>query len=136
MKTLYIIFLLLFSEFYFAQSIEFNNINSVNVFNIIKNNSDNQININEKSTTQFVQIGDQNKIEFYNESAKSNVQMSQIGDYNTTVFINNNPDVNPEAKINVEGNNNYIDITGNNSISDDIILNFKTNDKMIFMRNY
>jgi hypothetical protein len=60
----------------------------------------------------------------------------QTGDFNTTLMTNTNPEIENRQKVSVEGNNNYIDITGNNSNSKEMQINLKTNDKMIFVRHF
>lgn len=120
-----------------AQSNNLERITSKNILDVflitdisLKKDTDYQT----KSTIS--QIGNANTIEVYNKSEKSNITLNQTGNYNTTLLVNAETRSNPQTKINVNGSNNHVDITGSNSISDKLIINLKSDDKMIFMRNY
>ena len=117
-----------------AQTIDFNTINSANILNIT-NSPKNNINP-MSSKSEITQLGNNNNAMIYDKSSKSDLIVRQTGDYNTTLITNTNPSIENKQKVNVEGSNNYIDITGNNSNSKDMQLNLKTNDKMIFVRHY
>ncbi len=130
MKTL-VLFLLLYIGFANAQNITLDDINSKNIQELLKGK-----NTTYNSTIESTQIGNANKIEVYNKSGKSNIELSQIGNYNTTFFVNPDVKAKPQTKVNVNGFNNYIDITGSNSISEKLIINLKSDNKTVFMRNY
>lgn len=134
MKT-FIIILLFASGLMWGQQIDFNNINSKNVQLMF---AEQELKLKQESTsvTNIKQFGNFNTAEVYNKAKETDLQITQSGNYNTTLLVNDNSQSSLKSEINVEGNNNYIDITGNNSISENIKLNFQTNDKMIFMRNY
>lgn len=134
MKNLIILFLIINCDYIFSQVIDLKNINSNNILEIIEKNS--PINTKSNSITSVSQIGNANYAEIINKSGKGYIQMSQIGDFNTSYFINPYKNQKPETSVNVKGSNNHVDITGVNSISDKIIINLNTNDKMIFIRNY
>lgn len=132
MKTL-ILFLLLYIGFANAQNITLDDINSKNIQELLLKGKKNTT---YNSTVESTQIGNANKIEVYSKSEKSNIELSQIGNYNTTFFVNPDVKSKPQTKINVNGFNNYIDITGANSISEKLIINLKSDNKTVFMRNY
>ncbi|QOW09444.1 hypothetical protein Q73A0000_03230 [Kaistella flava (ex Peng et al. 2021)] len=88
------------------------------------------------SKSSVIQLGNNNSALVYNKSKSSDLLIRQTGDFNTTLMTNTNPNLENKQKVNVEGDNNYIDITGNNSNSKEMQLNLKTNDKMIFVRHY
>lgn len=134
MKTLFIIVFFFSVYFMNAQSITLDDVNSKNIMELLTDHPKNKDQYHSKS--EVTQIGDKNTVEVYNKSKQSNIQLSQLGSFNTTYFINPNVNSKPETKINVSGHNNHIDITGSNSISEKLIINLKTDDKMIFMRNY
>lgn len=108
--------------------------NILDIFPIDEGSPKKEMQYQTKSTIS--QIGNANTVEVYNKSEKSNITLSQTGNYNTTLFVNAETRSNPQTKINVNGSNNHVDITGSNSISDKLIINLKSDDKMIFMRNY
>ena len=132
MKTL-VLFLLLYIGFANAQNITLDDINSKNIQELLLKGKKNTT---YNSTVESTQIGNANKIEVYSKSEKSNIELSQIGNYNTTFFVNPDVKSKPQTKINVNGFNNYIDITGANSISEKLIINLKSDNKTVFMRNY
>lgn len=134
MKTLIFIFLMI-SGLSFAQQIDFNSINSNNIQLLFENQKSAPKNISG-SVTDIRQFGNYNSAEVYTKSKDNDLLLTQTGNFNATVINNQNAETSLKSEINVEGSNNYIDITGSNSISENIKLNFSTNDKMIFMRNY
>lgn len=141
MKNLIIIWILLIATpFLYAQKIDFYSVNSNNVLSILENQVKQSPNIKSETAynkvTKIVQIGNSNTTEVYNRSEKSNLLMSQIGDYNTTLFVNPYANQKTDQEVNVKGSNNYIDITGSNSVSQGIIINLSQSDKMVFIRNY
>ncbi|WHF52165.1 hypothetical protein QGN23_02550 [Chryseobacterium gotjawalense] len=134
MKNTLLILTILCSFLMGAQSIDFKNISSLNVLNIIDAP---RTNVSEFSTKASVtQIGNNNNAMIYDKSKRSDLMIRQTGDFNTTLMTNTNPHLENKQKVNVEGNNNYIDVTGNNSNSKEMQINLKTNDKMIFVRHY
>lgn len=141
MKNIICFTLLFCTTFLFSQKIDFNAINSNNVMKMM----DEQMNIKSDNTKEFgelnkiskiVQIGNANTAEVYDKSAKSNLLMSQVGNFNTTLFVNPYTNQKTEQEIHVKGSNNYIDVTGSNSISQGMIININQSDKMVFIRNY
>lgn len=117
-----------------AQSIDFGNINSQNILNILAAPETSPSAVSSK--TSVTQLGNNNNAMIYNKSKRSDLMIRQTGDFNTTLMTNTNPHLENKQKVNVEGNNNYIDITGNNSNAKEMQINLKTNDKMIFVRHY
>lgn len=81
-------------------------------------------------------MGNNNKASIYDKSKKSDLMIRQTGNFNTTLMTNTNPELENKQKVNVEGSNNYIDVTGNNGNSKEMQINLKTNDKMIFVRHF
>ncbi len=134
MKNIIIITLFLCSYLITAQSISFNSITSNNVLSFI--NSTRQNENDSSSKTAVVQMGNNNKASIYDKSKKSDLMIRQTGNFNTTLMTNTNPELENKQKVNVEGSNNYIDVTGNNGNSKEMQINLKTNDKMIFVRHF
>jgi len=115
-----------------SQEIDWNQINSNNILNIIATqNPDPAI----LSYSNIVQVGDFNNAEL-SINAKTNISVKQIGDYNTLYFINSFTDTETKTAITTQGNNNIIDVTGSNSISDGMKIDVKGDNKTIFVRNY
>ena len=112
------IFLLVVAFFASAQQISFENINSDNALAII---TQVQPAPQEATNSEIIsfQYGNHNFSEIYTNS-KTDVSAIQIGDYNYLNFNNafNKKSANPT--ISTQGNNNIIDITGSNSISEKI----------------
>ena len=134
MKNLILIALFFCSYLFNAQSINFNNINSLNVLSII--NSTAPRSSENFSKTAVIQVGNNNDAVVYDKSKRSDLMIRQTGDFNTTLMTNTNTKLENKQKVSVEGSNNYIDITGNNANSKEMQINLKTNDKMIFVRHY
>lgn len=134
MKNIFLIIAILVSFSMNAQSIDFSQINSLNALNIIStSNKDLSEFLSKSSVTQ---LGNNNSALIYDKSKRSDLMIRQTGDFNTTLMTNTNPNLENKQKVNIEGDNNYIDITGNNSNSKEMQINLKTNDKMIFVRHY
>lgn len=114
-----------------SQEIDWNQINSNNILNIIAQNVDPTI----LSYSNIVQVGDFNNAEL-SINAKTSISVQQIGDYNTLYFINSFTDTENKTAITTQGNNNIIDITGSNSISEGMKIDVKGDNKTIFVRNY
>ena len=134
MKNLILILLVLFYYPFLSQNLTFSEINSKNILNLL--DAESIKNSEQGSKTAVIQIGDNNKANVYDRSKKSDLMIRQTGDFNTTLMTNTNPEIENRQKVSVEGNNNYIDITGNNSNSKEMQINLKTNDKMIFVRHF
>jgi len=134
MKNLILILLVFFYYPFLSQNLTFSEINSKNILNLL--NTESIKNSEQGSKTAVIQIGDNNKANVYDRSKKSDLMIRQTGDFNTTLMTNTNPEIENKQKVSVEGNNNYIDITGNNSNSKEMQINLKTNDKMIFVRHF
>ncbi len=134
MKNLILILLVFFYYPFLSQNLTFSEINSKNILNLL--NAESIKNYEQGSKTAVIQIGDNNKANVYDRSKKSDLMIRQTGDFNTTLMTNTNPEIENKQKVSVEGDNNYIDITGNNSNSKEMQINLKTNDKMIFVRHF
>ncbi|UTX48232.1 hypothetical protein [Chryseobacterium sp. MA9] len=114
-----------------AQEIDWDKINSNTIFNLIARQQIDQTSYG----TNIIQMGDYNNAEL-SLNARTNIAVKQLGDFNTLYFINSFTDKETKAAITAQGNNNIIDVTGNNSISDGIQINVKGDNKTVFMRNY
>ncbi|PIF44599.1 hypothetical protein CLU96_1576 [Chryseobacterium sp. 52] len=114
-----------------AQQIDWDKINSSTVLNLITRQQTEQ----GFYGSNIIQMGDHNNAEL-SLNAKTNIAIQQLGDYNTLYFINSFTDKETKTAVTAQGNNNIIDITGSNSISDGMQINVKGDNKTIFMRNY
>jgi len=117
-----------------GQSLNFDNVNSTNVLNVL-NMRNNEYPI-QASKTSVVQIGHFNNATVFDKSKRGDILIRQTGDLNNTLLVNTRDDIENQQKVKIEGNNNYIDITGNNSNSRQMEINVKGDDKMIFIRHY
>lgn len=136
MKNPLLIILLFFIDLVSAQTLVFNSINSKNVLDLFNYSSPQFPESTSNSRTQVIQKGNNNDALVIDKSKKSELLIRQTGDFNTTLMNNSNPKLENNQKVNIEGFNNYIDITGNNSNSKNMQINLKTDDKMIFIRHY
>ncbi|GEJ48101.1 MULTISPECIES: hypothetical protein [unclassified Chryseobacterium] len=114
-----------------AQEIDWDKINSNTIFNLITRQQTDQ----SSYGSDITQTGDHNNAEL-SLNARTHIMVKQLGDFNTLYFINSFTDKETKAAVTAQGNNNIIDITGSNSISDGIQINIKGDDKTVFMRNY
>ncbi|SHF23520.1 hypothetical protein [Chryseobacterium vrystaatense] len=114
-----------------AQQIDWDRVNSNTVLDLITRQQTEQ----GLYGSTVIQMGDYNNAEL-SLNAKTNIAVQQLGDYNTLYFINSFTDKETKAAVNAQGNNNIIDITGSNSVSDGMQINVKGDNKTIFMRNY
>lgn len=137
MKTfekIFITLLLLSTMLAKSQQVDWNRINSQTAIDVM-----NLQNIDQSSSTssmsQIAQVGNSNTADL-NINAKTNIVVQQFGDQNSIYF--NNAFSSKEAKtaITTQGNNNMVDITGSNSISEGMHLNVKGENLTVFMRNY
>ncbi|KFF27159.1 hypothetical protein [Chryseobacterium vrystaatense] len=114
-----------------AQQVDWDRVNSNTVLDLITRQQTEQ----GLYGSTVIQMGDYNNAEL-SLNAKTNIAVQQLGDYNTLYFINSFTDKETKAAVNAQGNNNIIDITGSNSVSDGMQINVKGDNKTIFMRNY
>ncbi len=114
-----------------AQEIDWDKVNSNTIFNLIARQQTDQ----SSYGSDIIQIGDYNNAEL-SLNTRTNIIVRQLGDFNTLYFINSFTDKETKAAITAQGNNNIIDVTGSNSISDGIQINVKGDNKTVFMRNY
>ncbi|MFC4162567.1 hypothetical protein ACFOWU_02820 [Epilithonimonas zeae] len=113
-----------------SQQISWMQINSNNVIEIITKQTPTL-----ESYSSTLQIGNSNNAELYLND-KSNILLQQIGDYNRLFYNNSFTETEVKTSIITQGFNNIIDITGNNSISENLKLTVKGDNMIIFMRNY
>lgn len=114
-----------------AQQIDWDKVNSSTVLDLISRQQTEQ----GLYGSTVIQLGDYNNAEL-SLNAKTNIAVQQLGDYNTLYFINSFTDKETKTAVTAQGNNNIIDITGSNSVSDGMQINVKGDNKTIFMRNY
>jgi len=114
-----------------SQQVDWNKINSNNILNVIAIQDSDPA----ASHSNIVQIGNNNHAEL-SINANTNIGVQQLGDYNTLYFVNSFTDAETKTAISAQGNNNIIDVTGSNSISDGMQINVKGDNKTIFVRNY
>lgn len=114
-----------------AQEIDWDKVNSNTIFNLIARQQTDQ----SSYGSDIIQIGDYNNAEL-SLNARTNIIVRQLGDFNTLYFINSFTDKETKATITAQGNNNIIDVTGSNSISDGIQISVKGDNRTVFMRNY
>ncbi|RXM38214.1 hypothetical protein BOQ62_18410 [Chryseobacterium sp. CH21] len=114
-----------------AQEIDWDKVNSNTILNLIARQQTDQ----SSYGSNIIQMGDYNNAEL-SLNARTNIVVKQLGDFNTLYFINSFTDKETKAAVTAQGNNNIIDVTGSNSISDGIQINVKGDNKTVFMRNY
>ena len=114
-----------------SQQIDWDRINSNTVLNVIAGKNPDQM----MSYSNIIQMGDANNAELF-LNAKTNISVKQLGDYNSLYFNNSFTDTETKTAVTTQGNNNIIDVTGSNSISDGLQIQVKGDNKTIFMRNY
>ncbi len=124
-----VITLLLFTTLK-AQQIDWEKINSNTILNIIAVQ-----NPDLSASPNILQIGNNNNAEL-SINAKTDITVRQLGEYNTLYFVNSFTDIENRTIISAQGNNNIIDVTGSNSISDGMQIHVKGDNKTIFVRNY
>lgn len=128
------IFLLVVAYFASAQQIYFENVNSNNALAIITQLQPTPQQGTSSESINY-QYGNHNFSEIYTNS-KTDLSTIQIGDYNYLNFNNMFDKKSADPTITTQGNNNIIDITGSNSISEKIQFHVKGDNMTIFMRNY
>ncbi|MDN3694547.1 hypothetical protein QWZ06_20885 [Chryseobacterium tructae] len=114
-----------------AQEIDWDKVNSNTILNLITKQYTDQ----NTSYSNIIQMGDNNNAEL-SLNSRTYITVKQLGDFNTLYFINSFSEKGSKTAITTQGNNNIIDVTGSNSISDGIQINVKGDNKTIFMRNY
>ena len=123
-----------FTMFFFisvkSQQIDWDRINSNNVLSVIAvQNQD------LAASSDIIQMGNGNHAEL-SINAKTDIAVIQSGDYNALYFVNSFSEAETKTAVTTQGNNNIIDITGSNSISEGLQIHVKGDNKTIFMRNY
>lgn len=117
--------------FIHAQQIDWDRVNSSTVLNLIAGQYTEQT----LYGSQVLQMGNNNNTEL-SLNTRTHIAVQQLGDYNTLLFINSFTDKETKTGVTTRGDNNIIDITGSNSISDGMQIQVKGDNKTIFMRNY
>lgn len=115
-----------------AQQLDWDKVNSNTVLDLMAKQQTEQQGLYGSSV---LQTGDYNNAELF-LTPKTNIAVQQLGDFNTLYFINSFTDKETQTAVTAQGNNNIIDITGSNSVSDGMQINVKGDNKTIFMRNY
>jgi hypothetical protein len=114
-----------------SQQIDWDKINSNSALSIIAAQNPDQA----TSYSNIIQVGNGNNAEL-SINAKTDIAVKQLGDYNSLYFVNSFTDTETKTAVTTQGNNNIIDITGSNSVSEGLQINVKGDNKTIFMRNY
>ncbi|MDH6252755.1 hypothetical protein M2347_002482 [Chryseobacterium sp. H1D6B] len=122
--------LLLFSSLK-SQQTDWNQINSSTALGVIAGQASDQ-NISYSHVTQE---GNFNNADL-SLNAKTVISVKQLGDNNSFYFNNSFAEKEVKTAVTTQGNNNSIDITGSNSISDGLKMNIQGDNMTIFMRNY
>ncbi|WP_415326019.1 hypothetical protein [Chryseobacterium sp. MMS23-Vi53] len=124
-----------FTLFFFvsvnAQQIDWDKINSNTILSVVASQNPDLAN----SFSNVVQIGSNNHAEL-SINSRTDISVRQLGDYNALFYVNSFTDKETKATISAQGNNNIIDVTGSNSISDGMQIHVKGDNKTIFVRNY
>jgi len=115
-----------------AQQVDWDKLNSNTVLDLMTRQQTEQQGLYGSS---IIQVGDYNNTEL-SLNARTNIAVQQLGDFNTLYFINSFTDKENKTAVTAQGNNNIIDITGSNTISDGMQINVKGDNRTIFMRNY
>ncbi|MCS3868560.1 hypothetical protein J3D55_001476 [Chryseobacterium ginsenosidimutans] len=114
-----------------SQQIDWDKINSNSALSIIAAQNPDQA----TSYSNIIQMGNGNNAEL-SINTKTDIAVKQLGDYNSLYFVNSFTDTETKTAVTTQGNNNIIDITGSNSVSEGLQINVKGDNKTIFMRNY
>jgi hypothetical protein len=125
------VFTLLFFMSVKSQQIDWDKINSNSALSIIAVQNPDQ----GTSYSNIIQMGNGNNAEL-SINAKTDIAVKQLGDYNSLYFVNSFTDTETKTAITTQGNNNIIDVTGSNSVSEGLQITVKGDNKTIFMRNY
>ncbi|MCX8532798.1 hypothetical protein [Chryseobacterium luquanense] len=133
-EKIFITLALLFAIATKSQTTDWNLINSQNALDMISFQNSNPA-ASASYGSQVVQMGNNNNADLQ-LNAKTNIVIQQLGDQNSIYFNNAFSPKENKSAITTQGNNNIIDITGTNSISEGLHLNIKSDNKTIFMRNY
>jgi len=137
MKTfekIFIVLVLLSTMLAKSQQIDWSRINSQTAIDMT-NTKNTDPSLLTSSVSQVVQIGDLNNTDL-NLNSKTNIIVQQLGDQNSIYFNNSFSSKEAKTAITTQGNNNIVDITGTNSVSDKMHLNVQGENMTVFMRNY
>ena len=129
--------LIIFCGWATAQESDYNAVNSDNIFEFQETPT--RISKPEgasRKSVDLIQYGNHNSAHIIDRSKATDLEILQVGNYNATYFDNKDHTQITKAAINIRGDDNYIDITGSNSISEGIKLNIQANERVIFLRNY
>lgn len=84
------------------------------------------------SGVQVLQLGDHNVV-----NAEANqLQVSQVGNQQSLYFTKSSKLQPSNINVNMQGANNYIEIQGNNSITENMTINMSGNERSLIIRNY
>ncbi len=112
-----------------------NNYFQVNTENSFNANPSN-LNTNVQSYAQVVQIGDHNKTNINSLQTGDQQVVNQVGDQNNYEYYNYYSTENTNMIINQEGNQNSLQIFGENSLMKNAVINQKSNFKSLVIKNY
>ncbi|MDM1398120.1 hypothetical protein HX049_13170 [Myroides odoratimimus] len=88
------------------------------------------------SDIKYTQIGNQNSIDVLTTSQESKQTIDQIGDQNKYSHYNYNSTKVENINIIQKGNNQNIDVFGQNTMSQDLKITIIGSDKSLIIRNY
>ncbi|NLN32623.1 MAG: hypothetical protein GX159_03390 [Flavobacteriaceae bacterium] len=81
--------------------------------------------------TQVIQMGNYNSAEIQAQQ----ISLTQSGEFQQFYYTETSL-VPSNLNVNVEGNNNYVEIYGNNQIMDNITINIEGDNRNVIIRNY
>ncbi len=134
MRTIYSIIILLIFTLSFSQSKTLDDsgfflVNSENVWDFVDYTRQN----NSEETSVLAQIGDQNILFKTAQADKSD--FTQIGNNNQLYFTDLYSNEETDMKVTTQGDNNWVEILGSNSLTNGMQVNLRGNDKTIIIRS-
>lgn len=110
--------------------------NSVFISQIGNDNQIISVATTDKENSSFTQIGNSNSIYISAVAKELNQQILQVGEANYLQNYSFNPSVNQNIQVSQQGINQDITIFGENSMSENMIINMQGNDSFIIIRNF
>lgn len=134
MKTLFSIIIIFTFIFGFSQSKELDHsgfflVNSQNVWDFVNYSEQSDF----ENSSVLSQIGDNNTL--FTTAGKDNSDFTQIGDNNQLYFTDIYSNNETNMKVTTQGDNNWVEILGSNSLTDNMQINVIGNDRSIFVRS-
>ena len=123
-----------------AQQPDDNTLAINNYFQLISNqpdlNKSKNIYSDKSSYSNVVQSGDENSVYINSLQVGDNQSVKQVGNQNNYEYYNYYSKENSSLKVNQEGNQNSIQIFGENSLMKNAVINQKSDFKSIVIKNY